>query len=261
MFGAGVAVVRGVGQSPDAHAVEHDEHEAGHARGARHSAPRRHAPAGPGMGFAVDPLQMGRGHVRVDLGGGEIGVAEHLLDGAQVGASLEQVGGERVPEGVGGDVVGQAGLPRVALDDGVKSLAGQPPAAVVQEQLRRLEGARAAQERAAPLVVGADGLDGHAPQRDDALLVALADGADEPHLQVDVLEPQSRGPPRPAGRRRRASRAAPGRAARRASPSAWTAAARPPPPSASRGSVDSSRGLASARVGSDSASPSTTRRR
>ena len=32
--------------------------------------------------------------VPVELGGGDALVAEHLLDGAQVGAALEQMGGE-----------------------------------------------------------------------------------------------------------------------------------------------------------------------
>ena len=32
--------------------------------------------------------------VQVELGGGDALVAEHLLDGAQVGAALEQMGGE-----------------------------------------------------------------------------------------------------------------------------------------------------------------------
>ena len=32
--------------------------------------------------------------VQVELGGGDALVAEHLLDGAQVGSDLEQMGGE-----------------------------------------------------------------------------------------------------------------------------------------------------------------------
>ena len=38
------------------------------------------------------------GDVRVELGRGEIRVPEHLLDAAQVGAALQQVRGEGVPE-------------------------------------------------------------------------------------------------------------------------------------------------------------------
>ena len=37
----------------------------------------------------------------VTLGGGEVGVTQQLLDRSQVGASVEQVRGEGVTEGVG----------------------------------------------------------------------------------------------------------------------------------------------------------------
>ena len=38
------------------------------------------------------------GHVRVALGGGEVGMPEHLLHRAEIGAALEQVRGERVAQ-------------------------------------------------------------------------------------------------------------------------------------------------------------------
>ena len=37
-------------------------------------------------------------HVGVDLGGGYVLVAEHLLDDPQVGSMLDQMRGERMPE-------------------------------------------------------------------------------------------------------------------------------------------------------------------
>ena len=37
-------------------------------------------------------------HVSVDLCRGEIGVPEHHLDGAEVGAALEQMRSERMPQ-------------------------------------------------------------------------------------------------------------------------------------------------------------------
>ena len=46
------------------------------------------------------------GDVRVALGRGEVGVPEHLLHGAEVGAALEQVGRERVAEQVRVDALG-----------------------------------------------------------------------------------------------------------------------------------------------------------
>jgi hypothetical protein len=45
-------------------------------------------------------LEVWIGHVRVNLGGGDVAVAEHGLHAAQVGAVHEQVGGERVAHGV-----------------------------------------------------------------------------------------------------------------------------------------------------------------
>ena len=36
----------------------------------------------------------------VDLGGGEVGVAEEFLDGAEIVVVFEEVGGEAVAEGV-----------------------------------------------------------------------------------------------------------------------------------------------------------------
>ena len=67
--------------------------------------------------MVVDFAEAAAGDVGVDLGGGEAGVAEELLDGAEVGAVLQQVGGEGVAEGVGADVVLGAGGEDVAVDD------------------------------------------------------------------------------------------------------------------------------------------------
>ena len=54
-------------------------------------------PSGPGVRLAVGLPQPVGGHVRVDLGGGQRGMAEQLLHGPQVRSALEQVGGRGVP--------------------------------------------------------------------------------------------------------------------------------------------------------------------
>lgn len=77
----------------------------------------------------MDFAEVGVGDVGVDLGGGDVGVAEDGLDGAEVGAVHEEVGGEGVAEGVGGDVFGDAGLFGVFLDDAFDGAGGE--AAVV----------------------------------------------------------------------------------------------------------------------------------
>ncbi len=53
------------------------------------------------------------GDVGVDLGGGDVGVAQQGLDHAQVGAAFQQVGGEGVAQDVGADPGGvDAGVDR-----------------------------------------------------------------------------------------------------------------------------------------------------
>ena len=68
-------------------------------------------PARVGVRLEVQLPTASIGYVRVELGRGEIGVAEHLLDGAEVCAALQQMRGERVPEQVRMDALGlEAGL-------------------------------------------------------------------------------------------------------------------------------------------------------
>ena len=53
--------------------------------------------------------QAGAVDVDVYFGGGDALVAQHLLDGAQVGTALEQVGGKAVAQGVGTDDLAHSG--------------------------------------------------------------------------------------------------------------------------------------------------------
>src|SRR5947208_10459800 len=76
------------------------------------------------------------GYVRVQLRRREIGMAEHLLDGTQVGASLEQVGRERVAQEVRVDALGlEPCLAGQAPQDEEDAGARERPAARVEEQL------------------------------------------------------------------------------------------------------------------------------
>src|SRR5262245_5208920 len=55
----------------------------------------------PWVKTIVDRSQPGFEHVRVDLGRRQIAVAEHHLDSAQIGAALQQMRREGVPQDVG----------------------------------------------------------------------------------------------------------------------------------------------------------------
>src|SRR4249919_1962341 len=107
------------------------------------------------MGGSVRVAQAGRIDASVDLRGRDRGVAEQLLDRAQVGAALEQVRGEAVSQGVRGDATGERGLADPEAETAGDVGAGEAAAALGEEK-RRL--ARIGSERvAAALLV--------APQR------------------------------------------------------------------------------------------------
>src|SRR4051812_47259880 len=54
--------------------------------------------SGPGVETVVDRAQPCFENMCVDLSGRQIGMAEHHLNRAQVGAAVEQVGRKRVPQ-------------------------------------------------------------------------------------------------------------------------------------------------------------------
>ena len=56
----------------------------------------------PRMGFSVDILNLLVHQPGVYLGGGDIRMAQHLLNGAQVRPVFQQMGGEGVAQGMGG---------------------------------------------------------------------------------------------------------------------------------------------------------------
>ena len=129
-------------------------------------------------------------------------MAEQLLDDAQVGAALEQVRRERVAQRVRADTFGEAGGGGRPLDRGPGLLARQPAAAVAQEQrtaadrvdVSAREQAGRAAGHPAPEPVERDVAD-----RDEPLLVALADDADEAAVdrQVLAVEPDRLADPQP----------------------------------------------------------------
>ena len=148
-------------------------------------------PRGPRMGVAVGRAEPGRRDVRVDLRRREALVAEQLLDDAQVGAAVEQVGRERVAERVRRDAVRQPGPATEQVEAVAQPADAERAAAVVQEDLGRASPRR---RRAAPgldedgpavLEVRLERLARRPAEQPDPLLAALAEDADlaAPQLQ------------------------------------------------------------------------------
>ena len=75
--------------------------------------------------------------MRIELRGGEVGVAKHLLDAAEIGAAFEQVSRERVSEQMGMDPLGlEPGLLGQTAQHQEHSGAGQAAALGIEEELR-----------------------------------------------------------------------------------------------------------------------------
>src|SRR2546430_12449834 len=75
---------------------------------------------GAGVGLAVAGLEALDRDMGVDLRGGGRGVAEDLLDAAQVGAALEEVGRRAVADAVRAGVPGRSRLPPPLAHDAAR---------------------------------------------------------------------------------------------------------------------------------------------
>src|SRR4029078_698315 len=115
--------------------------------------------------------------MRIDLRRRYVRMAEHFLNGAKVGAAFEEMCGEGVAEGVGGNGFRDAGAIHVAAQDFPGAHAGEWLAPGVEEEdpfaLPLL------QARAKFANVRGDGADGGAADRDEAFLAAFAKDPDQ----------------------------------------------------------------------------------
>ena len=115
---------------------------------------------------------------------------EQLLNDAQVGPTLEEMGRERMTQGVRADSLGEAGACRRALDRGPRLLAGQSAASIAQEErpaTKRENMPDAEQADPRPLVPARQPIERDVPHRDEPLLVALTDDADERAVDGQIL--------------------------------------------------------------------------
>src|SRR4051812_33838386 len=78
--------------------------------------------SGPRVGFLVRPSHVIGRDMGINLGRGDVGVPEHGLDATEVGPALEQVRGERMPQLVRRNRLGDAHLSGVSHDEFPKSL-------------------------------------------------------------------------------------------------------------------------------------------
>ena len=118
-------------------------------------------------------------------------MAEQLLHAPEVGAPLEQMRGERVPQEVGMDALRlQTRLPGQPSQDQEGARPCQRPSLRIQEQLGPVA---AFEVRASVSEIAAQRVRAGAADGNDALTVALAERSHEAPLEVDpsALEPDS----------------------------------------------------------------------
>lgn len=136
------------------------------------------------MRLEVDLATTAVGHVRVALRRPQVGVAEHLLNGAEVGSTFEQVRCEGVAKKVRVDATGLEPGPIGELpQDEEDPSARKRPAADIQEELGPVT---TIQVRPAEREVSTHRFCSRAPERYEALLVALAEHADDALLERDA---------------------------------------------------------------------------
>src|SRR5215469_14995626 len=136
------------------------------------------------VGGVVDAGEMLEVKVSVDLGRGDIGMAQELLHPAQLGTGLEQVRGEGVPEKVRIDVGGDALAARPVGDPQLDGPPAEAPSRTADEE-RLLAGSRHARALAEPLLEHADR---YPADRYQARLTTLAEDVDRTVAQVEVSE-------------------------------------------------------------------------
>ena len=131
----------------------------------------------------------------VDLGGGDVGMAEECLDDAEVGSAGEEVCGEGVAERVRMDG-SHAGLKGEASGKLLEDDAGHGPAGTCEEYFVcggfGVDGFDADEFGAKRVEVVIDRINGVFAERDFALLLAFANNADKTLIEVQVFERQVR---------------------------------------------------------------------
>src|SRR5438552_16778556 len=131
------------------------------------------APPRVRMRLVVQLAAASIGYVSVKLRRREVGVAEHLLDASQVGASLEEMRRERMAQQVRVDAGRlQPGLRGSPAQDQECPGARERPALCVEKELRAVA---AVEERTPAGQIAAQCLRRVATDRHDAFLVALRD--------------------------------------------------------------------------------------
>lgn len=140
----------------------------------------------------MDLLQMLIGHVGIDLGRRDRGVAEHGLDAPDVGAIDEEVGGEAVAERVRMDIFDDAGFGGVVLDEPLDTARSEAEriafrVPLVDESFLRERDEQRSISVGPAIEVTGEGTLGRRGDEDDAELATFAAYGELFFLEIDML--------------------------------------------------------------------------
>src|SRR6478736_3416393 len=148
------------------------------------------APLRARMEAVVDLAESRFENVRVDLRRREIGVAEHRLNRAEIGATLEQMRRERMPQYVRTEAAADAGAATASLENLPEAETRQPGAAARVDE-HPGTGFLAEQHRPCLGDVLLHPLHRRVADRHDALLAALANALQKPLVRAQVGQAQA----------------------------------------------------------------------
>src|SRR5258708_7224267 len=139
------------------------------------------------VGAVVDFLHPACRQVRVNLRGAQALVAKKLLDAAQVGAVVEQMGGEAVAERMGADARIEAGLHQILVELAADGARAERFAVLVEKDAVGLGAMRFAVD-GAQLGVALHGFDRLAAEWREAIFAALAADAQGSFVRSPVAD-------------------------------------------------------------------------
>lgn len=144
--------------------------------------------SGPGVEGGVDGFKALVIDMGITLGGGDVGMAQHFLDDAEGGLVGEEVGGEGVTKGVGGDGASDTGFDGIRTDHGPEGFPAQRFTTAGEKKRGRGGGAGevGANFFAVLLNVGK----GSFSHGDDTFLAAFAEATDVAGILMEVGEAQ-----------------------------------------------------------------------
>lgn len=140
--------------------------------------------------FLVNSAESALIDVGVDLRSSDVGMAQHFLNDAKIGAMIQQVSGKAMAELMGMDFLGQACCCGALVDNLFNTRTCEPSAPPGEEQ--KALGLGLYQRRAGVSEVGSNGVASGVPDRGESGFRAFAGDADPAFFEAEAFNASSR---------------------------------------------------------------------